>query len=101
LPLWNFEITAKKGCFLRLSGKERISPLLAPLSKFWKNPLVAPPLEKFLPTPMPTVKLQPHLATTEINEVLQMRVCCKTCSSQNQMSSQAYSCKYLAFVHQN
>jgi len=25
------------------------------LEKFWKSPLVAPPLEKILPTPMPEV----------------------------------------------
>jgi len=43
--------------FLVLSGKKQISPLLAPLEKFWKNPLVPPPLEKILPTPMIVVMM--------------------------------------------
>jgi len=37
--------------FSILRGKKQISPLLAPLEKFWEIPLL-PPLEKILPTPM-------------------------------------------------
>ena len=50
-PHWILKFSAKKGCFLGLSGK-KISPLLVLLEKFKKNPLVAP-LEKILPTPIP------------------------------------------------
>jgi len=32
----------KKVVFLVSSGKKQILPLLAPLEKFWKNPLVFP-----------------------------------------------------------
>jgi len=46
---WKFQ--QKKVVFLVSSGKKQISPLLAPIDKFWKNPQV-PPLEKILPTPM-------------------------------------------------
>ena len=41
----DFENFSKKGVFLVSNGKSKISPLLAPLEKFWKNPLV-PPLWK-------------------------------------------------------
>jgi len=36
-------ILAKKGCFSISRGKKQISPLLGPLEKFWKNPLLTPP----------------------------------------------------------
>jgi len=45
------KFSAKKVVFLVLSGKNQISPLLAPLEKYRKNTLV-PPMEKILPTPM-------------------------------------------------
>jgi len=48
---WILKFSAKKVVFLVSSGKNQISPLLAPLEKFRKNPLV-PPLEKILPTLM-------------------------------------------------
>ena len=38
------------------SEKNQFSPLLAPLEKFWKNPLMPPPpLEKIIPKPMNVV----------------------------------------------
>jgi len=43
--------SAKKVVFLVFSGKNQISPFLAPP---WKNPFVVP-LEKILPTTMHTV----------------------------------------------
>jgi len=42
-PPLDFKILAKKGCFLSFQGEKLISPLLAPLQEFWKNPLVALP----------------------------------------------------------
>jgi len=47
----DFEIFNKKVVFLVLGRKKQISPLLGPVEKCWKNPLV-PPLEKIFPTPM-------------------------------------------------
>ena len=41
-PFWILKFSAKKVVFLVLSGKKQFSLLLAPLEKFWKNPLVAP-----------------------------------------------------------
>jgi len=60
LPLLNMGVgraldlkfLAKKIVFLVLSRKKQISPLLVPPGKNLKNPLVPPPLEKILPTPM-------------------------------------------------
>jgi len=51
-PPWILKISAKRVVFLVSSGKKQISPLFAHLEKFWKNPLVPPPLGKILPTPM-------------------------------------------------
>jgi len=51
-PLWILKILAKKFVFLVSSGKKQILPLLAPIKKFLKNPLVLPPWKKILPTPM-------------------------------------------------
>jgi len=38
-PPWILKISAKKGCFLSFEWEKQISPLLAPIEKFWKNPL--------------------------------------------------------------
>jgi len=51
-PPWILKLSAKKVVFSISRGKKQISPLLAPLEKFWENPLLPPPLEKFLPTSM-------------------------------------------------
>ena len=40
---WILKSFAKKIIFFVLNGKKQISPLLPPLEKFWKNPLVAHP----------------------------------------------------------
>jgi len=53
---WILKLLAKKVVLLVSSGKNQMSPFLAPLDKVWKNPLVAP-LEKILPTPMIIVKM--------------------------------------------
>jgi len=34
----DFENFSKKGCFLSFEWEKQISPHLAPLEKFWKNP---------------------------------------------------------------
>jgi len=49
----DFEIISKKSFFSISRGKKRISPLLEPpWKKFWENPLLPPPLDNILPTPM-------------------------------------------------
>jgi len=81
---WILKISAKKVVFLVLSGKKQILPLLAPLAKFWKNPLVPPPLEKILPTP--TVLMKPLLPFVYVYLILRVyfRVskffCCHQCN---------------------
>jgi len=45
-PTWILKILAKKDVLLVSSGKKQSSPLLVPLEKFWKNPLVATPWKK-------------------------------------------------------
>jgi len=49
----NLKISAKKAVFLVVSGKNQISPLLAPLEKLMKKSTSAP-LDKILPTLMHT-----------------------------------------------
>jgi len=41
-PPMDFEIFIKNVVFSVLSGKKQISPLLAPLEKFWKTPFRGP-----------------------------------------------------------
>ena len=50
-PPWIFKCLPKKVVFLVSSGKNQISPLLPPLEKCRKNPLVAS-LEKIFPKPI-------------------------------------------------
>jgi len=48
----DFEIFSKKGCFFSFEWEKTNFTTFGPLEKFWKNPVVAHPLEKVFPTPM-------------------------------------------------
>jgi len=50
------KFSAKKGCFLSFERENQISPLLAPLEKFRKTPLV-PPQQKSFRRPWPHLNI--------------------------------------------
>jgi len=79
LDPWILKISAKKVLFLVSSGKKQISPLLVPLEKIWKNPLVPPSLDKILLTTMvstTSLDIGASNRSIEFNDALNMVMLC-------------------------